>query len=920
MFLGWHALAHLRHACFGRVAQLVRALVSHTRGPGFESLRDHLAHTDPPVAGVWRPAAGLSTETVERMMQFLQTRTTVAATLAIFAATTIHAQQPPTGGRPTPEQTRAILQARPELVQQLRQRLMTSGMTRDQIHARLRAEGYPEDLLDAYLPGALTPAGAPTSDVYNAVQELGVADSADVSFFRTIQSDTTPGMVRDSLIRLRDSLTRRDTSRFGRDRRTVVRADVADSLVRLDSGYNIFGLEVFRSSSSRFDANLSGPVDASYRLGPGDRLVLILTGDVEASYTLDVTREGFVVIPQVGQLYVANLTLGDLENLLYSRLGRVYSGVRRADGATTRFSVSVSRLRANQVFVLGEVERPGSYMVSSAGTAITALYAAGGPTANGSLRKIDIKRGDRTVGSLDLYDYLLRGDASHDSRLETGDIVFVPSRGLRVRIIGEVIRPGTYELKGSETLADLIGAAGGFRADASRRKVQIQRILPPSQRTSDGRDRVTVDVESEQLSDGHPPLIPLEPGDIVRVFAVNRRVRNTIYVNGNVWTPGIQGLTPGMTISDAIRLAGGPKPDVYLGQVLVDRLRPDSTRIQLRAALRDSLGTVIGDFPLHEDDVIQLFSLTDFRPDRYVAVGGAVRKGGRFPFREGMTMRDLVLLAGGLQESAYLKEAEIARLPDDRSGSTTAVTLRVPLDSTYLFERRAGERYLGAPGLPAAASGAPEVLLRPYDNVMVMQQPYWELQRVVTISGEVHFPGQYALKSRNEHVSDLIDRAGGLTTEAYPAGTVFVRKKGDVGRVAIDVPQALKKRNSPDNMLLMDGDQITIPVRSFVVTVRGAVNAPNVVAYVPGKDIDYYISQAGGPARNADNRRAFITQPSGKRETKNRWAARAPQPMPGALVIVPEKDSTYQSNVLQNVGSIAQVLASLVAIIVALRR
>jgi len=810
-----------------------------------------------------------------------------------------------------------MLQARPELVQQLRQRLVSSGMTRDQIHARLRAEGYPEDLLDPYLPGGTGTTTAPTGDLYNAVQELGIADSTDVAFLRALQSDTLSATARDSLLRMRDTVVRRDSLVGAPPRRVVVRADVADSLAKLDSGYNIFGLEIFRSSSSRFDANTFGPVDANYRLGPGDRLVLILTGDVEASYTLDVTREGFVVIPQVGQLFVANLTLGQLDELLYSRLGRVYSGVRRGTGATTRFSVSVARLRTNQVFVLGDVERPGSYMVSSAGTAITALYAAGGPTANGSVRSIQIRRGNTPVGTLDLYDYLLRGDASNDVRLETGDIVFVPPRALRVRIVGEVIRPATYELNAGETLADLIRSAGGFRADASRRRIQIERILPPSQRSAEGHDRETIDVSSDRFDNGSTTNIPLETGDVVRVFPVSERVRSTIMVKGNVWSPGTQGLRQGMRIQDAIRLAGGPKPDVYLGQVLVSRLRPDSSRVQLRASLRDSTGVVLNDFPLHEDDVLELFSLTDFRPDRYVSIGGAVRNGGRFPYRQGMTMRDLVLQAGGLKEGAYLKEAEIARLPDDRTGTATAITIRVGLDSTYLFERKAGEPYLGAPGLPASAQGAPEVELKPYDNVLIMQQPYWELQRVVTISGEVQFPGQYALKTRNERISDLVERAGGLTSEAYAAGTVFIRSKGDVGRVAIDVPQALKKHNVPDNLLLMDGDQMTIPQRSNVVTVRGAVNAPNVVAYVAGKDIEYYIDQAGGSSRNADRKRAFVTQPTGKRETRNRVGLR-PKPMPGSLVVVPEIDPAARTNWVQIVAAVAPIIASLAALVIAL--
>ena len=824
-----------------------------------------------------------------------------------LAASSLQAQ-----ARPTPEQARAMLQARPELIQQLRQRLVASGMSREQIHARLRAEGYPEDLLDPYLPGG-TGAAAPSSELFNAVQELGIADSSDVFFLRTIQSDTISEFTRDSLLRTRDSLSRRDSA-FA-VRRTV-RADVADSLARLDSGFNIFGMEAFRSSGSRFDPNTFGPVDANYRLGPGDRLVLILTGDVESSHSLDVTREGFVVIPQVGQLYVANLTLGQLEDLLYSRLGRVYSGVRRDAGATTRFSLSVARLRSNQVFVLGEVERPGSYMVSSAGTAISALYAAGGPTANGSFRDVQIRRGPRTVAMLDLYDYLLRGDASNDARLETGDIVFVPPRQLRIRVVGEVIRPGTYEMKPQESIADAIRAAGGFRAEASQRRIQIERILPPDQRSADGRDRVTIDLESDDLVAGAAARQTLAAGDVIRVFPVSRRVRNTIRVKGNVWSPGRQGLEPGMRIEHAIQRAGGVKPDIYLGSILVTRLLPDSSRIQMRASFADSLGHVANDFVLQEDDEIEVFSLTDFRPERFVAIGGAVRKPGRYPYRAGMTMRDLVLLADGLLESAYLREAEIARLPDDRAGAATAVTVRVPLDSSYLFERRPGATYMGAPGLPAAAAGAPEVPLRPYDNVLVMHQPNWELQRVVIVSGEVAFPGTYALKTRTERLSDIIARAGGFTTEAYPEGTVFTRRKGDVGRVAIDVPQAMKNRNSPENMLLTDGDEIMVPQRSNVVTVRGAVNAPNVVAYVPGKDIGYYIAQAGGPAREADNRRAFVTQPNGKRETAGAFSR--PKPLPGSLVVVPEIDPNQRTNWVQIASAIAPILASLATLIIAL--
>ena len=256
----------------------------------------------------------------------------------------------------------------------------------------------------------------------------------------------------------------------------------------------IFGLSTCRSQTTQFDPNVAGPVDANYRLGPGDQLVLILTGDVSQAYQLPVTREGFIVVPQAGQIFVNNLTLGQLEDILYSRLGRVYSGVRRGPGATTRFSINVARIRSLQVYVVGDVLAPGSYRISSAGTALSALYAALGPTDNGSMRNVQIKRAGRVVNVLDVYDYLIDGDASRDARLQQGDVVFVPVHLSHVRVVGEVVRPSTYELKPGETLADAIRFAGGFTPTAARTRVQIERIQAPNQRGEGGRDRVTIDV------------------------------------------------------------------------------------------------------------------------------------------------------------------------------------------------------------------------------------------------------------------------------------------------------------------------------------------------------------------------------------------------------------------------------------------
>src|SRR5437899_2526810 len=264
-------------------------------------------------------------------------------------------------------------------------------------------------------------------------------------------------------------------------------------LVRVARGApsDVFGVDVFRRSTTQFLPLLSGPVPPDYRLGPGDNLVLILTGDVELTYSLPVTREGFVLIPQVGQVHVANLTLDQLRDVLYTRLGRVYSGVRRGANATTRFDVTVANVRANQVYVVGEVSQPGAYQISSLGTVFTALYAAGGVTERAKLRGVEVRRLGKNVATLDLYDYLLRGDTRADVRLETGDVIFVPIHESRVRMSGAVLRPAVYETKTGETLADMLAAAGGFRPDAALERVKVERFLPPDARGTQATARVT---------------------------------------------------------------------------------------------------------------------------------------------------------------------------------------------------------------------------------------------------------------------------------------------------------------------------------------------------------------------------------------------------------------------------------------------
>jgi polysaccharide biosynthesis/export protein len=388
---------------------------------------------------------------------------------------------------------------------------------------------------------------------------------------------------------------------------------------------------------------------------------------------------------------------------------------------------------------------------------------------------------------------------------------------------------------------------------------------------------------------------------------------------------GLVGYRSGMKLSDAIRLSGGLKPDFYPGKVLISRLQPDSTRIQLRADFSDSTGIFADDLPLMEYDQILVFSRTSFRPERFIGITGAVRKPGQLPYREGMTLRDAILQADGMTEDASISEAEVARLPNEQDRETGAVAsaMRVPMDSSYIFERSSTGKYLGPPGKPAPPSGAPEFELLPYDNILIFRQPDWELQRNVVITGAVIYPGRYSLQTRADRLTDLIRRAGGLTKAAYPQGITFVRQIDRGGRIGVDLPAALKDSSHRDNLILAGGDSINIPEYNPVVYVRGAVNAPMSVAYVSGQSMDFYVSAAGGLAQKADGGRSYVTQPNGKVESVRRrflLADGKPTPKAGAVVFVPEKIPTPPKETAATLGALAAILASLTTVAVVLTR
>ena len=811
-------------------------------------------------------------------------------------AAAIHAQDPEAMRRRAEQ-----LLGRPISDTEILQWLRQSDLTPEEIRDALEARGFPREAADSYLE--VLEGRAP-----------GVGDDADPTALLAIFGGLRPSGLPESST----GLGAVPSPRAARD-------DPAGA----PPGPPIFGRELFRRATSQFIPVTTGPVPADYRLGPGDELVLALTGDVEAAYELPVTREGWIVIPDVGRILVNGLTLDELEEVLHRRLGEVYSGIGPEGEATTFFNVSLGDLRTTQVYVMGEVEEPGAYTLSSMATALTALYWAGGPTTAGSFREVRVNRGGETVREIDLYDYLLGGDASQDLRLEQGDILFVPTAAERVEVDGAVTRPALYELVEGETLRHAIEYAGGFQPHADLRRVQIERVLPPEEREP-GRTRAVVDVSLAALEDAS--AVPVRNGDRVTVFAVLEATRNQVALTGAVWRPGTYGADAGLRLWDLIERAGGLLPDVYEGRAQIQRL--DETEYRRRlipvSLERDANGNPVENPPIEGMDQVFVYAKRNLRESRVVSIGGWVREPGVYPYADDMSVGDLILKAGGLRPGAFLGHAEVSRVVFSQAHTDTLTrSFRIPLDSTYVALSA-----LPAGGGPAAGG----FLLEDLDAVFVRKAPGFDPQETVVVTGQVLLPGPYAIETRGERLSDLIARAGGLTPEAYPEALQLWRAEprldpdtltaielagrgafqrdttgrdtarardameagagvpaGDTSaamegrltdasamderlralrrptsriRVGVDFPEALRDPEGRQNVLIEPNDSVFVPRYIPTVAVQGAVGMPTRVLYRRGADLGYYLDQAGGYAEDADKSRTRVRYANGEVRTR----------------------------------------------------
>ena len=685
----------------------------------------------------------------------------------------------------------------------------------------------------------------------------------------------------------------------------------------------VFGRDIFNNSNLTFEPSLNIATPVDYRLGPGDQLVIEVWGASQANITQKVTPDGYITIPDVGPIQVNGLTVQAASNKIRAKLSKIYSGMGTTNvDLSTDVKVSLGQIRTIQVNIMGEVAQPGTYALSSFSTVFHALYKAGGISQLGSLRNIKVVRGGRTVATVDVYDYILHGRSHSDIRLQEGDVILASPYDALVLVKGKIKRPMYYEMKRTESIRTLIDYAGGFTNDAYTSAVTVER--------NDEKERTICSVDDMNYG-----VFKVKDGDVVSVGAILDRYNNRIEIKGAVYRPGFYELGKEIsTVRDLITKADGLLEDAFTNRAVLHRENLDKTLEIISVNVKGVLDGTEPDITLQRNDVLFIPSKYDLEAKGTIEISGEVYSPGIFPYAENTKLEDLIIMAGGLTESASKVRVDIARRLNDPNSTKK----QKEISKMFSFAVKDGFVVEGDPGF----------ILEPYDQVFVRRSPGYTPKVNVSITGEVEFEGSYALNERNERLSDLIAHAGGLTGFAYLKGARLERQLTEeeylqakelltivasnnqisgndsiiipaVSRtytVAIDLEKIMSNPHSSLDPVLQDGDAVIIPQLMTTVQVTGSVRKPNAVVYNPDMKLKDYISEAGGYAERARKSGTFILYPNGHIKELGRNAS-AKEIVGGAKIIVPQKGKsqwnlgTTLSTISTSVSMLA-VIASLI--------
>ncbi len=669
------------------------------------------------------------------------------------------------------------------------------------------------------------------------------------------------------------------------------------STARLDKTpkTRVFGASLFENANLSFEPNLRIATPRGYVVGPDDEIKIDISGASSGEFQLKVSPDGTVKVPNLAPIFVSGLTIEQAEQRIIGRLRQGGFQDLGRPGSGTSATIALTNIRSIRVTLVGEVVRPGTYTISSLGSAFNALYLAGGPNPEtGSFRKINVIRGNRVIRTVDLYDFILRADQRDNIRLQDQDVIRVADYETHVELTGQVRRPAVFEVLPGETLKTVMGFAGGFADDAYRASITLRR--------NTARERRIVTITEEQIAGFLP-----QRGDKYEVGKILDRYENRVRVAGAVMRPGDYSLEPGLeTVRQLISRAEGLRKDAFMNRASISRERPDMDNENLSFDLSKIMKGEVPDIPLMRQDSLTILSIRDLRENYYITIQGAVNNPDTIQFTTNLSVPDLITRAGGFQEGAKPNLIEVARrIRQDSAGIRTTVL--------ELFQF-AVDRDLQITALKGSSGSSAEFQLQPFDIVYVRTSVNYESQRHVTVLGEIMQPGNYAIANRQERISDIIQRAGGLKPGAFMAGAQFRRAGNLIGN---DLRNLLGNPGIEENMLLQDGDTLLVPRRSEVITIQGAVLNPSSVSYKTDYKFDDYISDAGGYTENARKRKAYVSYPNGRKDRTHRFLffTSHPRVEPGSTVTIPFKptDSTKLS-ATERLG----ILSLLVTVTVAL--
>ncbi|MEY2793467.1 MAG: hypothetical protein RJA76_1459, partial [Bacteroidota bacterium] len=598
----------------------------------------------------------------------------------------------------------------------------------------------------------------------------------------------------------------------------------------------IFGQDLFNNKTLTFEPDLRIATPKNYIIGPDDELNIDVFGDVLDNFKVRVSPEGTVKILNLSPIYVNGLSIDVASERIVSRMRQLYQGLNRP-GSGASAVVTLGNVRSIKVTIVGEAKVPGTYTISSLATVFNALYQAGGPSNNGSMRNIKVIRNGKIIRVLDIYDFLLRGDQKDNIQLHDQDVVRISDYETRVSVLGEIKRPMIYETTKSETLKDVLRFAGGFTDKA------YTYTIPVTRNTS--RELKLLNVTQEEVANFLP-----NNGDVYKIGAILNRYENRVEVIGAVFRPGEYAIENGLTtVKELVKKAEGLRENAFLNRAILARKKenfdPEIVSIDLGKILRGEAA----DIALQREDILTVYFQEELKEKQSVSIDGQLNNPGTFDFYDGMRLGDLILLARGFKEGASFSKVEISRriinpnAQNDNEGNTTEI-FSIPIQGD----------------LKITDSGS-QFLLKPFDKISIKSSPTFEIQRNIHVTGQVNFPGSYTLGKNRAKVSDLIDIAGGLRTDNFIGGARLYR---DSTMVGIDLTKALSNAVSEENISLVEGDSLVIPRVNETIKVSGAVQNPVYLSFNQSKSLNDYLSEAGGLTDGAIKSQIYVKNANGK--------------------------------------------------------